>query len=137
MAEEQLLRDRRPSLPRKRRWRGNMRLLSGCTARLPTWTVPLTRVNLQAGERIQAEAATMITMSDTVRMTTGTHGGMGLAPRRSLTGGSTFFLNTFIAEAEGEMSLAPHMPGDSEALELDNQGVMVQSRSLLAATQAV
>ena len=114
-----------------------MRLLSGCTARLPTWTVPLTRVNLQAGERIQAETGTMITMSDTVRMTTSTHGGMGTALRQSLTGGSTFFLITFIAGAEGEMSLAPQMPGDVEALELDNQAVMVQSGSLLAATQAV
>lgn len=92
------------------------------------------RISLDTGERIKAETATMITMSDDIKMQTGIQGGVLRSLRRSTMAGGTFFLNTYTAEAPGEVALAPHMPGDVEALQLYDETVYVQSGSFLAAT---
>ena len=94
----------------------------------------IARISLDTGERIKAETATMVTMSDDIVMQTGVQGGILRSLRRSTMGGGTFFLNTYRAEAPGEVSLAPHMPGDIEALQLYDETVYVQSGSFLAAT---
>ena len=94
----------------------------------------IARISLDTGERIKAETATMVTMSNDIVMQTGVQGGILRSLRRSTMGGGTFFLNTYRAEAPGEVSLAPHMPGDIEALQLYDETVYVQSGSFLAAT---
>ena len=97
----------------------------------------MARINLQPGDQLQAETATMISMSDTIRMQTSIRGGLGASLRRSSMGGSTFFLNTYTAQEEGEINIAPHMPGDIEALDLNDQTILVQSGSFLAATPGI
>ena len=97
----------------------------------------MARIQMERGDQIQAETATMITMSDTIRMETKAHGSLLSGLRRSTLAGGTFFLNTYTAQDPGELSLAPHMPGDIEALELTNDTVYVQSGSFLAATMNI
>ena len=97
----------------------------------------MAQISLEPGEQLQAETATMISMSDTIHMKTGLPGGLFNALRRSTLGLSTFFLNTYTANAPGEINLAPHMPGDIEALVLNDQTIYVQSGSFLAATMDI
>lgn len=96
-------------------------------------------MRLEQGERIQAETGAMVSMSDSVRISTGARGGIMSSIRRSVMGGESFFINTFEArDRAGEVTVAPPLPGDIEALTLDGEGaVMVQSESFLAATENI
>ncbi len=97
----------------------------------------LARVQLNRGEQIQAESGVMVSMSDTINIETSTRGGIFSGLRRSVLGGESFFVNTFTAEQPGELTLAPPLPGDIEALELQGETLMVQSGSFLAATMNI
>lgn len=94
-------------------------------------------INLESGETIQAEAGAMVSMSDTVQMTTGVKGGLMSGLKRSFLAGESFFINTFTASAPGEVTVAPALPGDIVALNLDNTTLFIQSGSFLAATSGV
>ncbi len=94
-------------------------------------------VSLEAGEKIQAEAGAMVSMSDTIKMDTGVKGGVISGLKRSVLGGESFFINTFTAEQPGEVTIAPALPGDIVTLELTQQTLFVQSGSFLAATPGV
>jgi uncharacterized protein (AIM24 family) len=59
-------------------------------------------ISLEAGEKIQAEAGAMVSMSDTMKMETGVRGGIMSGLKRSVLGGESFFINTFTAEQPGE-----------------------------------
>ncbi len=91
-------------------------------------------ISLEAGEKIQAEAGAMVSMSDSIKMESSIRGGVMSGLKRSLLGGESFFINTFTAEQPGEVTIAPALPGDIVALELQNQTLLVQSGSFLAAT---
>ena len=39
--------------------------------------------------------------------------------KRSVLGGESFFINTFTAEQSGEVTIAPGLPGDIQAIEMD------------------
>ena len=92
-------------------------------------------IQLRAGERVQAEAGAMVSMSDTIEMTTAVKGGLLKGLKRSVLGGESFFINTFEASAGGgEVTVAPALPGDIVALEMTGQPLMIQSGSFLAAT---
>lgn len=93
-------------------------------------------VKLATGEQIQAEAGAMVSMSDSIKMTTGVRGGILSGLKRSMLGGESFFINTFEAEQAGEVTIAPPLPGDIIALEL-SAPLLVQSGSFLAATPEV
>lgn len=97
----------------------------------------LARVSLNRGEKLQAEAGAMVSMSDTVKMETSARGGLFGGLRRSVLGGESFFVNTFTAEQAGEVTFAPSLPGDIEVLELTGGDLMVQSGSFLAATMGI
>ena len=97
----------------------------------------LAHINLDSQEEIQAEAGAMVSMSDTIELTTGIRGGLFLGLKRRMVGGEGFFINTFRAKNQGELTLAPPMPGDIAAIELDGNAVMVQSGSFLAATKEI
>ena len=88
-------------------------------------------------EQIQAESGAMVSMSDSITMETTTRGGVFGGLRRSVLGGESFFVNTFTAEQNGEVTVAPSLPGDIEVLELRDQTVLVQSGSFLAATMNI
>lgn len=100
----------------------------------PSYT--LARVKLGAREQIQAESGAMVSMSDSINMETKARGGIFGGLRRSI-GGESFFVNTFTAQQPGEVTIAPPMPGDIEALELQGETLMVQSGSFLAATMNI
>jgi len=91
-------------------------------------------ISLEAGEKIQAEAGAMVSMSDSIKMDSSVRGGIMSGLKRSVLGGESFFINTFTAEQPGEVTIAPALPGDIVALELQNQTLLVQSGSFLAAT---
>lgn len=92
-------------------------------------------IQLRAGERVQAEAGAMVSMSDTIEMKTAVKGGLLKGLKRSVLGGESFFINTFEASGEGgEVTVAPALPGDIVALEMTGQPLMIQSGSFLAAT---
>lgn len=95
-------------------------------------------IQLSGGERIQAEAGAMVSMSDTVEMKTEVKGGLIKGFKRSVLGGESFFINNFEASGEGgEVTVAPALPGDIVALEMTGQPLMIQSGSFLAATDGV
>ena len=97
----------------------------------------LARVRLNQREQLQAETGAMVSMSDSIKMDTSTRGGIFGGLRRSVLGGESFFVNTFTAEQAGEVTLAPALPGDIEALELQGETLLVQSGSFLAATMNI
>ena len=97
----------------------------------------LARVRLNQGEQLQAEAGAMVSMSDSIKIETSARGGIFGGLRRSVLGGESFFVNTFSAEQPGEVAIAPSLPGDIEALELQGGTLMVQSGSFLAATMNI
>jgi uncharacterized protein (TIGR00266 family) len=91
-------------------------------------------VNLAAGETISAETGAMVSMSDTVRFQTEARGGLLGGLKRSLLGGESFFLNTFRADAPGQVTLAPALPGDIVHQRLNGETILVQSGSYIAST---
>ncbi len=97
----------------------------------------LGRIELASGEQLQAEAGAMVSMSSGIKIDTGMRGGLLGGLKRSVLGGESFFINTFTAELSGEVTIAPGLPGDIQALELTGGSVMVQSGSFLAATMDV
>lgn len=97
----------------------------------------LARLALSTGDSIVAEAGAMVSMSPTISIETKARGGVMKGLARSLLGGESFFLNTFHATREGELTLAPALPGDIIAVELQNESVYVQSGSFLASTAGI
>ena len=94
-------------------------------------------LSLETGESIQAEAGAMVSMSGTIEVKTGTRGGVLQGLKRSVLGGESFFINTFTAQAPGELTLAPALPGDITAIDIGGGNLFVQSGSFLAATPGV
>lgn len=94
-------------------------------------------ISLDAGESIQAEAGAMVSMSDGIKMDTGVRGGIVSGFKRAVLGGESFFINTFVAQLPGNVTVAPALPGDIVALQIADQPLFVQSGSFLAATPDV
>ena len=95
-------------------------------------------IQLAPGERIQAEAGAMVSMSDTIEMKSEVRGGLMKGLKRSVLGGESFFINNFqAAGGGGEVTVAPALPGDIVALEVGGQALLIQSGSFLAATDGV
>ncbi len=97
----------------------------------------LGRIRLRSGEHLVAEAGAMVSMSNSVKMETSTRGGVFGGLKRAVLGGESFFMNTFTAERDGEVTIAPALPGDIQALELHGQTLFVQSGSFLASTEGI
>jgi uncharacterized protein (TIGR00266 family) len=98
----------------------------------------LALVTLDAGEAIQTESGAMVGMSPGLRMETVAKGGLLKSLGRSLFGGESFFLNTYVAEKSGNsVALAPALPGDIAVIEMDGEELLVQSGSYLAASTGV
>ncbi len=97
----------------------------------------LGRIELASGEQLQAEAGAMVSMSASISIETGMRGGLLGGLKRSVLGGESFFINTFTAEQSGEVTIAPGLPGDIQAIEMNGNSVLVQSGSFLAATPEI
>ena len=94
----------------------------------------LGKIELDSGEQLQAEAGAMVSMSAEITIETGMRGGLLGGLKRSVLGGESVFINTFTAQQSGEVTIAPGLPGDIEALDLNGETVLLQSGAFLAAT---
>ncbi len=96
------------------------------------------QVSLQQGASVKAEAGALVGMSDTIdvdgRLEGGILGGIG-----RMFAGEKFFFQTLAAKRGGGIAfMAPSMPGDIFAIELDGStNYMVAKDGFLAATEGV
>lgn len=89
-------------------------------------------LNLEPGETIQAEGGAMVSMSANVVLQTEMKGGFLGALGRSFLGGESFFTSKYQAQGgPGEVTLAPTLPGDIVALELQGQVLYLKSGAFL------
>lgn len=107
------------------------------------------RVQLGAGERIQAEAGAMVRQAGDVTMKTRLNAGFEpsvfrvlwsflVALMRRLLGGETMFLNEFTATTGGEVVLAPSLAGNIMQKSLHSgQTLFVQTGGYLANTGSI
>jgi uncharacterized protein (TIGR00266 family) len=96
---------------------------------------------LEQGESIKAEAGAMVSMDSSITMATSAglkeKGGLLKGLKRSLLGGESLFQNTFSAtNGPGEVTLAPGLPGDVVAYDLDGT-LFLQSKSFMASTPGI
>jgi len=102
----------------------------------PSYSMAL--VELDGGEAIQVEAASMMSMSQGVTIETRMAGGLLSALKRSILGGESFFMNTYQAPSGGGViMLAPALPGDIAVRELQGETLVVQSGSYLASATGI
>ena len=104
------------------------------------------RVQLDAGDRIQTEAGSMVTMTPGLPMSTRLNAGTGgflrkiwaflVALMRKIFGGESIFVNEFGGTTGGEVVLAPALAGDIRHMQLKpgSAPLMVQGGSYLAST---
>lgn len=97
----------------------------------------LLKVRLERNEAVCAEAGAMVSMSGGIEMQTAAKGGLFGALKRSMLGGESFFINTFKAADAGEVTFAPTLPGDIQALELKGQKVYAQSGAYIASSPEI
>jgi len=97
----------------------------------------LLRIRLERGESVSAEAGAMVSMSSGIEMQTAAKGGLIGALKRSVLGGESFFVNTFMAAEPGEVTFAPTLPGDIQALELKGRTVYAQSGAYIASSPEI
>lgn len=100
-------------------------------------TYSLLKTKLQTGEKVIAEAGAMVSMSSGIKIKTGIKGGLFGALKRTVLGGETFFINTFISDSSGEVCFAPVLPGDIVEFTLNNSVIFAQSGSYLASDESI
>jgi uncharacterized protein (TIGR00266 family) len=94
-------------------------------------------VTLDPGESCKAEAGAMLSMTG-VEIQTSTQGGLMRGLKRSVLGGESFFMNTFIAgPSGGEVTFAPTLAGDVVSWTLSGQTVYLQSGAYLASSMGI
>jgi len=94
----------------------------------------LARIQLDAGEEVNAEAGAMVSMSSGIEIETSVKGGLVSGLKRSVLGGESFFVNTFKANSAGEVTFAPPLPGDITHVELTGPAMFAQSTAYLASS---
>ncbi len=102
-------------------------------------------VKLAAEEAVVAEAGAMVSMSSNVQIKTssraadgGKRGGILKSLKRSVFGGESFFMNTYTAQGgEGEVTLAPTLPGDVLSIPMTGSGLLIQGTSYMASSPGI
>lgn len=90
-------------------------------------------LKLGGGEQVRVEGGAMVSMTDGIAIETKATGGILKSLARSVLGGESFFQNTYTAPSKGgEVTVAPPLPGDLFSLNLQNEGLMIQSGSYVA-----
>lgn len=101
---------------------------------------PIIDVRLNSGESIKAESDAMVSMSDTIDIQGKLEGGILSGIGRMISGEKFFFQTLHAARGNGKAMLAPSIPGDIVAIELDmsnSSGYRVQKDGFLAASESV
>lgn len=95
-------------------------------------------IHLDGNEQVRVEAASMVSMSGGMALQTEATGGFFRSLGRAVLGGESFFQNTYTAPPEGgSIGVAPALPGDMMALELNDETLLVQSGSYLASGMGI
>jgi uncharacterized protein (TIGR00266 family) len=95
-------------------------------------------IKLTGGEEVLVEGGSLVSMSSGVTLQTQATGGLFKSLGRALLGGESFFQNTYRAPGSGgEVTVAPALPGDLFVLDLQNESMMVQSGSYVAAAMGI
>ncbi len=99
------------------------------------------KISLEAGQTVTTESGAMIAMSGNMDITTTTHkkesGGLLKAAKRMLAGES-LFLNHFEPKGgAGELFLGSSLAGDMMTMDLDNESLIVQNGSFMAASEGI
>jgi len=95
-------------------------------------------IKLNPNEQVRVEGGSMVGMSSGVTLETKAAGGVLKSLARSVLGGESFFQNIYKASASGgEVSVAPALPGDLFAMNLQNEKLMVQSGSYVASEMVI
>ena len=97
----------------------------------------LVKVNLKSGEAISAEAGAMVSKSDGINIETKMKGGLFGSLKRNVLGKESFFINTFTADKEGEISFAPSLPGDIYDVTLNGGTIYAQSGAYIASSPEI
>jgi uncharacterized protein (TIGR00266 family) len=94
-------------------------------------------LSLDPGESVRAEAGAMVSYAGDLDIETGAEGGLLKSLSRSVFGGESFFMNTFTANGESRLDLAPALSGDVQHHALDDETLFVQSTSFIASDPSI
>jgi len=101
----------------------------------------IAKVNIAQGETLMTEGGAMVALTPNVAIETSTfrkeQGGLLAAAKRMLTGENIFMNKYSSFNGEGEVWLAPTLPGDMMVKELSNESLMVQGGSYMASEGAI
>ena len=99
----------------------------------------LITLSLDAGDSVMTEAGAMVSMTPGLEIQTsaGNQGGFLKGLKRAALGGESFFMNTYVANAPGELALAPTLPGDIVYRTLGAETIYLTSGSYLASSTSV
>lgn len=98
----------------------------------------LLEVELDAGEQIVSEAGAMSWMTENIKTTTSTRGGVLAGLKRKLLTGESFFQNTYHAEGgPGQIGLAPGAMGDIVPHVMQGGELFLEKNAYLASTPGV
>lgn len=107
----------------------------------PAYTLAI--CHLDAGDQVIAESGAMVTQDAHVEMQTSATSGKGVGGfikglGRKMLIGESFFRNTFTAMGRaGEVTFAPHLPGDIIIYEMAGRDLVIQQSSYLASAPTV
>jgi uncharacterized protein (TIGR00266 family) len=94
-------------------------------------------VNLQAGEKIVAEADAMASMSSSIEMSTRWNGSVFSALARRYLGSESMFVNEFTTSSTGHVVLTQPFPGDMACIELQGNTMFLQPGAFIACEPSV
>lgn len=98
---------------------------------------PVAICNMPAGSSINCEAGAMAWMAGGVQMQTNTGGGLGKMIGRAFAGES-LFMNHYVAQSDGMLSIGAKSPGEIRKITLDPANpIVVQKGSFLAMDEGV
>ena len=95
-------------------------------------------VNLEPNEGIRVDSGAMVSMTPDIQIETKAQGGIMASLGRSLLGGESFFQNTYRAgKQNGEITLAPPLPGDIFVIEMQGETLLMQSGAFIACAEGI
>jgi uncharacterized protein (TIGR00266 family) len=93
-------------------------------------------IRLEPGEGLRAESGAMLAMSPNIEIEART-GGLGKIVGRLLAGESMFQSRFVATRGQGDLILAPSMPGDIQAIRLEGDAYLVTSGAFLASSDGL
>lgn len=92
-------------------------------------------IKMRTGEKIKAEAGAMVAMSPTIDLQAKASGKGLLGTLAVAVGGEALFGSLFTARQDGELVLAPSVPGDVIHLKLNGETLFAQGGAYLAGAE--